>query len=262
MNNDYSEKTDSMINVRKGITEKTGELFGFIFPVRCIGCSSLLEDTVRKDAGGFCDICKISVEERGDNFCPVCGVRHTGITGESVCSECIKNPKPFERLFYRFLYGGAMGDAVTSFKYSHNLFAGRFIATESVRFLYDEILKFSPDLIIPVPLHFLKYLIRSFSPTAYIASLLSDILKIPVRYDVLRKIRYTRAQVGLDREQRLKNLKDSFDVSPKKMSLIEGKNILLVDDVYTTGATASLCAGLLKKSGAGSVTLFVLARGE
>ncbi|MCX7958763.1 MAG: ComF family protein, partial [Deltaproteobacteria bacterium] len=70
------------------------------------------------------------------------------------------------------------------------------------------------------------------------------------------------AQVGLSREERLNNLRGSFAVKKGGCSFIEGKNILLVDDVYTTGATASICAGLLKESGAKSVSLFVLARGE
>ncbi|MCX7958918.1 MAG: double zinc ribbon domain-containing protein, partial [Deltaproteobacteria bacterium] len=171
--------------ILRNINDKSGELFEFIFPSRCISCAEVLNDSNRGSLEIFCKLCADSVEERGENFCPVCGIRHQGITGVSECGDCIKNPKPFQRILYRFVYGGAIGDAVTAFKYRHNLFAGRRLVYETLAFHSDVIAGSVPDIIIPVPQHLLRYLVRSFSPTAYIASVLSAATSIPVGYNIL-----------------------------------------------------------------------------
>jgi competence protein ComFC len=237
------------------------EYFDFIFPPRCIVCKRLIEGEV-EDSLSLCEVCRESVEERGENFCPSCGVRHEGVTGESRCSECIKTPHPFERVIYRYVYGGAVSDIITSFKYHHNLRAGRLIVNSSLSFLRDEIMNNGVDLIVPVPIHFIKYFIRGFSPTAFIASAISKYTGIPVRYDILKKTHYTKAQVGLSRTDRLKNLRGSIGIRESRLKCIADKKVLLVDDVYTTGATASICAELILEGGSKGVSVFVLARGE
>lgn len=259
-----NESSDPKEKIKKYIsfTERIGEIFDFIFPQRCISCNGLLNERNKGKIRIFCNICEESIELRGDNFCPMCGIRHLGVTGESLCSDCIKNPKPYDRVFYNFIYGGCISDAIKSFKYNHNLLVGNILTIKSFESLSNHIQSYDPDIIIPVPLHFLKYFVRSFSPTVYIASTISKILRIPIGFNILRKIKYTKSQVGLQREERLKNLKGSFTIIKKSKSKVEDKTVLLVDDVYTTGATVSICAKLLKDSGAKSVIVFILARGE
>lgn len=232
--------------------------FGFMFPLRCLVCGSCIEEDENDNLNFICQSCKLSIVERGDNYCPVCGKIYEGITGESRCSECIKDEKPFDRLLYHFLYGGAIGDAISTFKYGHNLMVGRGLVLESFSHLKKEFESKNFDLILPTPQHILKYFIRGFSQSAYISSILSDLTGLPVRYDVLKKKRYTKPQVGLSREERLINLKGSFDI--RSAHVIEDKRILLIDDVYTTGATTFILSELLIRSGARSVTIFVLAR--
>ncbi|MCX7943299.1 MAG: ComF family protein [Deltaproteobacteria bacterium] len=244
------------------LLDLAGDLLEFIYPLRCVSCKKYIMEHSKLKLGIFCEICGDTVEERGENFCPMCGTRHYGKTGESKCGDCVKNPKPFDRTIYRFIYGGAISDSIAAFKYDHNLFAGRRLTLESINLLYKEILELKLDFIVPVPIHFLKIFMRGFSPTAYIADLISNILSIPVRYNILKKVKYTRAQVGLKREERLRNIRGSFAIQDNYRKELEDKKILLVDDVFTTGTTASLCAELLKDKGARSVDLFVLARGE
>ncbi len=246
----------------KSFYERIGDWFSFIFPVRCISCKTIITDENKGNPDIFCNICEESILERGENFCPICGVRFEGLTGESRCEECIKNPKPFERLIYHFLYGGAIKDAIKAFKYNHHLLSGRALTLHSIDRTINELKGFNPEIIIPVPIHFIKHFIRSFSPTAYISSHLSRSLGLSVEYNALKKLRFTRSQVGLDREKRLRNLKGSIGFDRGKKNLIQDKRVLLVDDVYTTGATSSICADLLLKNGASSVAVFVLARGE
>ncbi len=225
-------------------------------------CETLIKENVEDNLNFICESCKLSIVERGENYCPVCGRVYEGVTGISKCSECIKEEKPFDRIFYHFVYGGAIQDAISSFKYKHNLRAGRGIVMESYSHLREDIKNEKIDLIIPVPQHIIKNFTRGFSQSAFIASLLSRLTHLPVKYNLLKKVRFTKSQVGLSREERLVNLRGSFRIKKNQNNIIEGKRILLVDDVYTTGATTATISDILIKSGAESVSVFVLARGE
>jgi len=126
--------------------------------------------------------------------------------------------------------------------------------------------KMSIDLIVPVPLHAKKLRIRGFNPSfllvkdwVRILELLSGRLPdIQVDINVLAREKWTEPQTGLGRKERLANIKNAFNISDG--SKITGKKILLVDDVYTTGATVNECAKVLLKGGAGHVDVLTLAR--
>lgn len=121
-------------------------------------------------------------------------------------------------------------------------------------------------MVIPVPLHERKLRIRGFNPSfllvrnwARIFEMLNGHLPvIPVEKDILARKKWTAPQTGLGRKERLQNIKNAFAV--KDTSKINGKKILLVDDVYTTGATANECAKVLLKGGSKQVDVLTLAR--
>jgi ComF family protein len=112
------------------------------------------------------------------------------------------------------------------------------------------------DGIIPVPLHRNRLKLREFNQTAVVGNHLSKKLKIPIMLDVLRKIKDTRPQTELSGVERLKNIKNAYTAS----SNIKGLDLLLLDDVITTGATIRECSKTLIKAGAKSVTVVALAR--
>jgi ComF family protein len=126
--------------------------------------------------------------------------------------------------------------------------------------------KMSIDLIVPVPLHIKKMRIRGFNPSfllvkdwGHIAEGLQiDMPDIPIDINVLERRRWTQPQTGLGRKERLVNIKNAFHI--RNGSKITGKRILLVDDVYTTGATVNECTKVLLKGGAGRVDVLTLAR--
>ena len=126
--------------------------------------------------------------------------------------------------------------------------------------------KKSVDLIIPVPLHVKKFRMWGFNPSfllvrdwATIAAMLNDELPdIPVARDVLERRTWTEPQTGLGRKKRLANVKNAFSIND--YSKIAGKRVLLVDDVYTTGATSNECAKVLLNGGVGHVDVLTLAR--
>ena len=106
------------------------------------------------------------------------------------------------------------------------------------------------DLLLPVPLYRWRLWRRRFNQAAYLAMQIAEQSNLPCLTDVLLRQRSTTPQVGLDAVQRRRNVKTAFAVSPDHQALIEGKTILLVDDVRTTGATCNACATALKNAGA------------
>lgn len=110
----------------------------------------------------------------------------------------------------------------------------------------------------PVPLHPSRLREREFNQSAILALVIGERLGIPVLTDILLRERHTRPQVGLDMKERKKNVVGAFTVQNGEM--IIDKDIILVDDVYTTGSTVNECAKALKKNGAGVVSVVTLAR--
>jgi ComF family protein len=115
------------------------------------------------------------------------------------------------------------------------------------------------DIIVPVPLSRLRLLLRHFNQAAVLAGELSR--QSGVRMDplILRRTRSTQSQVGMTRDQRRRNVAGAFAVPPQRRAAIEGRSVLLVDDVITTGATAEACARTLERAGAARVDVLALA---
>ena len=125
------------------------------------------------------------------------------------------------------------------------------------RLAHDNMLKF--DLIVPVPTTFRKFRLRGYNPPGLLACELARLLNVPQEHNML-KARPGKGQKGKNRAQRIQARKDAFFVHPGWE--LENENILLVDDVVTTGATAQACALTLKSAGAGRVYVVALARGD
>ena len=116
------------------------------------------------------------------------------------------------------------------------------------------------DYIVPVPMHPRKKRQRGYNQSELIARQLGEFLNMEVRTDILKKTRYTRPQSKLKRNDRLHNLEGAFSVSPDVF--VEGKRILLVDDVLTTGTTINTCAKILKDKGVNMIYGIVIAIAE
>jgi ComF family protein len=115
------------------------------------------------------------------------------------------------------------------------------------------------DVIVPVPLSRLRLLLRHFNQAAVLALELSRQTGLPMDPLVLRRTRSTQSQVGMTRDQRRRNVAGAFAVPRHRRPAVEGRNVLLVDDVVTTGATADACARALKRAGAARVDVLALA---
>ena len=116
------------------------------------------------------------------------------------------------------------------------------------------------DLIIPVPLHKTKLRLRRYNQAALLADALSKISGIRAYLNLLQRNQKTGVQGGKKRGERFSNVKNAFEIDPKLQTVLKRKNVLLIDDVLTTGATLSSCARILKKSGAANVFALTLCR--
>jgi ComF family protein len=148
-----------------------------------------------------------------------------------------------------------MGERIQSFKYRDRhkglpLF-GRWLAKAGAEFLPDA------DLIVPVPLYVTRLWWRQ---SAMLAHSVARAGEVPLDCFVLRRGRRTASQVGLTADQRRRNVAGAFKVDPARRDLVKGKNIIVVNDVITTGATAEACARVLKRAGAARVDVLALAR--
>ena len=144
----------------------------------------------------------------------------------------------------------ALQSLIHSFKYNKRFLNAKFLGVLIGKELGEEIINWNIDLIIPVPLHHLKKAERGYNQSEFIVNGLSRKLGIPFTTKAIKRIRYTESQTTFNQVEREKNISNAFKVRSKKK--IIGKNILIVDDVITTGSTIRECGKALIEGGAKS----------
>ena len=215
----------------------------------------------------FCVKCAGTFLAVESPMCSSCGiVFKSRLGGDHLCGECLSTPKSYGMARSAGVYDNVLMAAIHCLKYHGKIQLARPLGVLLFfifcRYWYEN----CPDLIIPVPLHNKKLRRRGFNPSfllvrewASFARALDDgFSAIPVAGDILLRTRWTKSQTGLGRKERLKNIKNAFSVyNPMR---IKEKKILLIDDVYTTGATAEECTRILVTAGASQVDVLTLAR--
>jgi ComF family protein len=236
-----------------------------LFPPTCIGCGELL--TVR---GGFaCDLCRLEIEVINAPYCSICGCPLLTIDdGLPVCDGCVAKRPVFDVARSAFTYGGVALDAIKKFKYAGRAhLAGpltAFAFSESVCFgrngATGDINPADYDFLVPVPLYKKRLYDRGFNQALLISRKMKKRWSddsLSINYTGLIRTRWTVPQTSLSIEERRVNVKGAFAVKGKAFYK---KKVLLVDDVFTTGATVSECASVLKAAGAKKVGVFTLTR--
>jgi len=174
-----------------------------------------------------------------------------------LCSSCMNLSLYYNRARSLFIYDDRVTDLVHSLKYKCNTSG---LATFATLKRKSSSLKDLPraDFIFPVPLHAKRLRQRGYNQALLLARSFFDKEKNKIKNDILVRSRNTHPQTGLSGVERRKNLRNAFFVKDQKM--ISGKNILLVDDVFTTGTTVNECARVLIKAGARNVDVLTLSR--
>jgi ComF family protein len=231
-------------------------LLDLFYPRRCFVCGADLEP----DGDALvCDEHRKQIILVEDPMCDRCGLKmFAQATGELLCDECRSTTRHFDRAFSATLYNEAMTALVHRYKYGMRQYLARPFARWMIDFARRHINTIDLDAIVPVPLHWRRFQYRGFNQAVALARPLSREFGLPVVKHVLRRRRHTVPQVELGPRERRQNIKDAFAVRPP--GRVAGQRLLLVDDVYTTGATINECARVLREAGAASVIAFTLTR--
>lgn len=225
----------------------------FFFPITCTCCHT---DLPADDYYRICATCLENIKMIEGFYCLKCGIPLPD--GGAHCFHCReKTSYHFENIRSVAVYEGLARDLIGKFKYQSkdylNRFLGRLLIYAIDKYSYNDV-----DIVIPVPIHWLKKMRRGYNQSELLAIVTAKYISKPLISNILIKTRLTRPQMRLNRENRIANLGGSFSVREKE--LIKGKNILLIDDVCTTGATIEECAKVLTRSGANKVYGLTVAR--
>ena len=206
--------------------------------------------------GHLCAFCNVSVPTLpGDGRCSLCGSDGGGVAG--LCRQCSLSPRPWFRGVTAFSYRGSAGDLLRRFKYSGQCSLAPFFAHRMAEEWRLHGAPAQPEMIVPVPLHWMRLCRRGFNQAALLAEFLGMELNLPV-HPVMRRRKSTGHQARLDAEERQKNLRSAFSMC--RGHSVCGRRILLLDDVFTTGATLSAATAVLLDAGATEVSVITAAR--
>ena len=223
-------------------------------PPLCPSCRAPLGD-----GAGLCAACwsKLSLIE--PPYCARLGIPFAYDPGPGLLSmEAIANPPAYERARAAVRYDDIARALVHGFKYNDRLDLAPMMGhwmTRAGRELLTE-----ADALIPVPLHWRRLWARRFNQSAALAGAISALAGPPVLHGVLKRVRATPQQVGLNKNERAENVQGAFQVPPEQKATVAGKRLVLIDDVLTSGATVDTCARALLRAGAGAVDVLVFAR--
>ena len=217
----------------------------FIFPPHCAGCGLIGER--------FCPECSQQVQLFEGNICDKCGEPLTYLQHNiQDCNDHLKNLKMIRSFSF---YQPPLSLAIQKLKYHRDIGIAEVLANYLVK-LYNKN-KMDIDLVIPVPLSQKRLHDRGYNQSFLLALPFSMIINKPINQQSLRRFKDTSSQVGLDRHERLVNVSEAFIADS---DIVSGKNILLIDDVSTTGSTLEACAIALKIAGAMDIVGLTLAR--
>ena len=193
-------------------------------------------------------------------FCERCGLPYEGdITTSFTCTNCHELKLHFTSARSAVVAKTVVLDAIRRFKYSRALWFENFLADLLLREAVPALRKQQWDMLVPVPLHPVKEREREFNQSALLARHLGRATKIPCNENIVRRSKPTVTQTHLSRDKRAANMKSAFAVRPG--TKLNGQRIVLLDDVFTTGATTNDCARALREAGAGEVCVWTVARG-
>lgn len=244
------------------ITSFSKNLLNFLLPPTCHICKLPIKEY---NNPYICRFCWEKIKFIEEPVCPCCGIPFkSNVTliksPDFLCGECRKKKRYFTKAIAVGVYEGTLSEAIHIFKYQKK----QAIAEHLNAMITDVLLQrlAGTDIIIPVPLHKKRLNERGFNQSLLIAHYLSKRLCIPLSIDGLQRVRWTRPQIELSKDERLKNVRGAFAIGAglKPVSTIKDKMVILVDDVYTTGATVNECSKVLRKAGASEVVVFTLAR--
>lgn len=236
------------------LTEALAPVVDLIYPPRCPGCGEAIANQ-----DGLCPTCWSELVIPGDPACALCQ-RPFGseATAEgSICAPCLAEPPRHDGIAAGTLYNDASRKLVLSFKHGRRIALAPMLARMAAARL--------PEMegqwqIVPVPLHRWRLWRRGFNQSALLAREIAELRSQKLLVDGLLRRKWTPALGGLGRRARAKTLSGAIAINPRHRGRLRGANVILVDDVMTSGATTDACVRVLKRAGVERVVISCFAR--
>lgn len=224
-----------------------------LFPPVCAGCRRQV-----REPGTLCPACWPDVRFIEPPLCAVLGTPFAFEVGDGAISPAaLADPPPFARARAAVSYSGVARRLVQNLKYRDRTdlapWMARWMARAGAELLRDA------DIVVPVPLHRRRFFMRRFNQSAELARHVAQTASLPFEPLAMERVKRTRQQVGLGARERAANMRGAFGVRDARKIAVGGRRVLLVDDVFTTGATVSAATKALKKAGAREVDVLTFA---
>jgi ComF family protein len=222
-------------------------------PTLCVACREPV------DGEGVCANCWAKLSFIAPPFCPRLGIPFVYDPGPGLLSmEAIADPPAYQRARAAVRYDDVARTLVHALKYQDRTdlapAMGRWMARAGCELLEEA------DALVPVPLHWRRAWSRRYNQSGALARVIERQTGVKVVSEALRRVRPTQQQIGLSRSQRATNVQGAFKVAAQRQFEIQGRRVVLVDDVLTSGATVDACARALLRARAAQVDVLVFAR--
>lgn len=221
----------------------------FLLPPQCALCRE-----VTKKPYTLCASCWPKLKFITSSKCSICCLPLENIDHDMPCADCIKFPPVFAKAHAPLVYNDSIKKLILQYKNYDGLHLGPMFFQWMQRCTPN-----NANIIIPVPLHWWRFFIRQYNQATELGKLISKYTKIPINNELLKRVRATSPQGHKSRFLRYENLKDAFIVKDSE-NILQKVNVLLIDDVLTSGATANACARVLLDAGAARVEVLTIAR--
>ena len=222
-----------------------------LYPKTCCFCGKVCRTDI-------CKKCEENITYIEEPLCKKCG-KPIRYEEKEYCTDCTENRFSYEQGRSVWLHTGKVRWSVYQFKYHNRRIYGEFYAKEMFR-LYEKLIKsWNIDVIIPIPLHWRRRQKRGYNQAEIVARNLGKMIGLPVCSKAVVRVRNTRPQKELNHKERKKNMKDAFRLTKHCETW---KNVLLIDDIYTTGNTVDSLAVLLKQHGVHKVCFLTISIGQ
>jgi ComF family protein len=227
-------------------------ILDFALPPRCPGCGTVTDEPHR-----FCLTCWSALTFLGE---PCCARRALpfdyGEGAEVICGRCLAEPPAYHRLRAAVAYGDIARTVALKLKYG-----GRpGVAETMARFMERHLDASDAPVLAPVPLHRWRIWRRGYNQAALIAGALARRAGLEAQLDLVERVKSTPVLRGMSPHERRQAVRGAFRINAKRKAGLKGRAVVLVDDVYTSGATAEACARILKRAGASRVDVLCWAR--
>ena len=250
--------------MKKRVKSVVSSVLDLIYPpaLYCVCCGKIIDET---RTYRLCNDCMENIKWIDGRTCAKCGRQLGAVNPGTVCFNCREHPHSFDRGFTCTEYGTHERAVVFALKYDGrpdiSVPLGEILADRMLAEFGEDELHGMFDMILPVPVHPAKKSRRGYNQAALIAEEFSRRTGFTADDDILMRTRETHIMRSLGPEQRRENIRGAFSIRPRRLPEIKGKQILLIDDIYTTGATVDELASVLKEAGATGVDYLSFASG-